>query len=603
LCLLLHWRGLGCWFRGDDFAWLGLDRNIHGLHDFLAALFRPEAQGTLRPLSERAFFMAGYALFGLHPLPFHIVVFLTQFANLALVAWIGDRLAGRRGPGLWAAVFWTLSFAMLYPLGWTCVYNQPLCGLFLLSAFAFFLRYTETGERRYNAAQWAAFLLGFGALELNVVYPALAAAYALFRARAYLRRTLPLFIPSVVFTLVHNLAAPVSGRGEYGVHFTGSMLRTLGRYWTWSVGPSFLWSPFHLPAWLLGVGVALVTAGLLAFLAAKVRARAGAAPFCLAWYLIVIAPVLPLRDHLGEHYVFLPLIGLCWLGGWAFDESVRAAGVRRAAAVALAGVYAFLMVPPTVDSWHWFYGVTQRVRGLVEGVAAVHELHPGKAILLVGVDTYQFWGAVRDNPFGLVGVEHVYLAPGSAARIEAHPASGAIDDYILPEQAMERALERDEIVVYDVAGPRLRNITTLYASLPRQAAKPPLRVDIGSPLIDYLLGPEWYPSDGDHRWMPMRATLRMGAPDAPGRTLHLSGGCPQEQFLAGPLTVKVTVDGVELPPAAIRPGENAFDLAFPLPPQAAGRAEMLVAVEVGRTIRPASDPRDLGLAFGVFEVR
>jgi hypothetical protein len=26
-------------------------------------------------------------------------------------------------------------------------------------------------------------------------------------------------------------------------------------------------------------------------------------------------------------------------------------------------------------------------------------------------------------------------------------------------------------------------------------------------------------------------------------------------------------------------------------------------VEVGRTIRPASDPRDLGLAFGVFEVR
>src|ERR1019366_6954442 len=107
----------------------------------------------------------------------------------------------------------------------------------------------------------------------------------------------------------------------------------------------------------------------------KIRSRAGAAPFCLAWYLIVIAPVLPLRDHLGEHYVFLPLIGLCWLGGWAFDESVRAAGARRAAAVALTGVYAFLVVPPTVDSWHWFYGVTQRVRGLLEGVGAAHELH------------------------------------------------------------------------------------------------------------------------------------------------------------------------------------------------------------------------------------
>jgi hypothetical protein len=602
-CLLLHWRGLVCWFRGDDFAWLGLDRNIFNFRDFLAALFRPEAQGTIRPLSERAFFMAGYALFGLNPLPFHMVVFLTQFANLALVAWIGDRLAGRRGPGLWAAVFWTLSVAMLYPLGWTCVFNQPLCGLFLLSALAFFLRYTETGERRYNVAQWAVFLLGFGALELNVVYPALAAAYALFRARAYLRRTLPLFIPSVIFALVHNFVAPVRGEGLYGVHFTWSMLRTLGRYWAWSIGPSYLWSPFHLRAWLLRVGVALVSAGLLAFLAVKVRSRAGAAPFCLAWYLIVIAPVLPLRDHPVGYYVFLPLIGLCWLGGWAFDEGMRAGGARRAAAVALAGAYAFLMVPPTVDSWHSFRGATERLRGLMEGVAAAHELHPGKAILLVGVDTSQFWDAVRDNPFGLVGADQVYLAPGSEKRIEAHPALAAIGDFMLPEQAVERALARDEVVVYDVAGPRLRNITTMYASVPRQAAKPPLRVDAGSPLTAYLLGPEWYPIDGDHRWMPLRATLRMGAPDAPGRTLHLLGNCAEEQLSAGPLTVKVTVDGVELPPAAIRRGENIFDLAFPLPPQEAGRPEMLVAVEVSRTIRPASDPRDLGLAFGVFEVR
>jgi hypothetical protein len=30
---------------------------------------------------------------------------------------------------------------------------------------------------------------------------------------------------------------------------------------------------------------------------------------------------------------------------------------------------------------------------------------------------------------------------------------------------------------------------------------------------------------------------------------------------------------------------------------------MRVMVEVGREIRPASDPRELGLVFGVFEVR
>ena len=62
---------------------------------------------------------------------------------------------------------------MIEPLGWTCVYNQVLCGFLMLLAFHFLLRFLETGRRRDELLQWAAFLIGFGALELNVVYPAL----------------------------------------------------------------------------------------------------------------------------------------------------------------------------------------------------------------------------------------------------------------------------------------------------------------------------------------------------------------------------------------------------------------------------------------------
>ena len=82
-----------------------------------------------------------------------------------------------------------------------------------------------------------------------------------------------------------------------------------------------------------------------------------------------------------------------------------------------------------------------------------------------------------------------------------------------PPASSPRALKRDELVVYDVRGPRLRNITDVYAAMPRDT-KLPLHVDAASPLTSYLLGPEWYQSDGDHRWMPRRATLRIGAPSA-----------------------------------------------------------------------------------------
>jgi hypothetical protein len=609
LCLALYWRGFTAWFRADDFAWLGTGLYIQNFHDFLVAIFAPQAQGTIRPLSERAFFLVGFSLFGLDALPFKIVVFATQFANLALVASIGARLTGLRWAGFFAAVFWALNSSGILPLGWSCVYNQVLCGFFLLLALHFLMRYVETGERRYNIFQWAAFLLGFGALELNVVYPAIAAAYTLLVGQAlppanrkYFRTTLPMFAVSIVYALAHNAAAPVQKTGDYAMHFTGAVFRTLGKYWTWSVGPTFLYTPFILPKWLLPVGIAMVSAGLVGFLAWKLRGGARTTAFCLAWYLAVLAPVLPLRDHQTEYYVFLPVIGLCWLGGWAAVSGWRA-GVRgRAAAVTVGLVYALMGVPGLLSTSNWNHAITMRVRNLVEGVAGVHERYPAKSILLEGVDTDLFWNGVLDRPFRLFGLDHIYLAPGSEKRIASHPDLGNIGDYILPADVVAQALKREELVVYDVRGPRLRNITDMYAALPRESGLP-LRVDVASPLTSYLLGVEWYGSDGDHRWMPQRAGLRMGAPATPGQKLYLRGNCPDEQLRAGPLPVTVTVDGVTLPATVIRPGENAFELVFALPGSVVGKTEMRVTVEVGRVIRPASDPRDLGLAFGTFEVR
>ena len=476
------------------------------------------AQGTIRPLSERAFFMAGFSLFGLDALPFKIVIFATQFANLALVASIGARLTGLRWAGFFAAIFWVLNGSGIEPLGWSCVYNQVLCGFFLLLAFHFLLRYVETGERRYNLFQWAAFLLGFGALELNVVYPAIAAAYTCCcsaqgqRERAFPQHrcrcspspsrtrwcTTPRRRCRRPATTPCTSPAPCSARwADTGPGRSAPPSSTRPSYCRSGCCPwESPWSPPDCSGFWRGS-----------------CARARASP-CSAWRGIwpLLAPVLPLRDHQTEYYVFLPVIGLCWLGGWAAVSGWRAGARGRAAAVTLAAIYALMMVPGLLATSEWNHDITMRVRNLVEGVAGVHERYPAKSILLEGVDTDLFWNGVLDRPFRLFGLDHIYLAPGSEKRIEAHPDLGNIDDYILPAAVVDQALKREELVVYDVRGPRLRNITDVYAALPRDSGGLPLRVDAASPLTSYLLGPEWYPSDGDHRWMPRRATLRMGAP-------------------------------------------------------------------------------------------
>ena len=96
------------------------------------------------------------------------------------------------------------------------------------------------------------------------------------------------------------------------------------------------------------------------------------------------------------------------------------AGPRLAATVAL--VYAFLPIPPAFSaSTEWNYNLTMRTRNLVEGVAGGRERHPSQAILLYGVDADLFWNAVRDHPFRLFGIDHVYLAPGTEHHLEMRP--------------------------------------------------------------------------------------------------------------------------------------------------------------------------------------
>jgi hypothetical protein len=88
-------------------------------------------------------------------------------------------------------------------------------------------------------------------MELNIVYPALAAAYALFCARPYLKKVWPLFLPSVAYFALHQALAPAGKDPNYTLHFTGAMLRTLAKYWAWSVGPWEFWAPIPLPKWLI----------------------------------------------------------------------------------------------------------------------------------------------------------------------------------------------------------------------------------------------------------------------------------------------------------------------------------------------------------------
>lgn len=604
ICLAVYWLGLLTWFHQDDFAWLGLRLSVHDWPTFWRALFAPMAQGTIRPLSERVFFMAFEGAFGLQPLPFRICVFLTQFVNLALVCAIARRLTGSAAAGVLAPVLWTANASLAVAMSWTSAYNQVLCGFFLLLSFWLLLRWSETGQPRYYVAQWITFLLGFGALEVNVMYPALAASYTLLCARRHFLTTLPLFVPSALFTVAHNAAAPKAASGAYAMHLDASMLYTLIQYWKRALAPSHIdviagWEQYATPFCIV------LTVSLLACAWWKLRHGRPVAVFLIGWFLILLLPVLPLRDHISEYYLTLPTIGLAILAGWGFADAWKSRVVLRIPAIVLAAAYLAWSVPVAVIATEWRYERALMVRNLLWGVERVRELHPGKAILLAGIGSDLFWSAIVDKPFRLLGINDVYLTPGTENNIEPQPELGDPFQFVLPQRLARQAIEDRRAVVYSVSSGRLVNVTDAYLAYARTwKVEEPRRVDVGRPEFAAQLGPTWYPIEAQgHRWMPEHATVRLGGPSAAGQKLTVSGYISGDQLKDGPVHLTVSVDGVAYPPVALNQPGSAFEFAFPLSKETLGKESVEISVDVDRTFTPPGDGRRLGAVFGVFAIR
>ena len=575
--------------------------------DLWGILFAPKAQGTIRPLSERAFFLVFHGLFGLNALPFRVTVFLTQFANLALLSSITWRITRSRAAGFWAPVLWVSNSALVIAMSWTSAYNQVLCAFFLLASFQLLLLHIETGKLRYYVWQWVTFLLGFGALEIIIVYPAIAATYAFLRARRYFRRTLWLIVPSAAYAVLHWRLAPGPGAGVYALHLDASMLATFERYWEWALSPwRYGLLPIDPPHWVIGISTILLTVGIAVFLVCQFRRRNWLAAFPLLWFVFLIAPVLPLRDHRSDYYLTTPLIGLAILGAWALVEASKTRWYGRTAAALLVTVYLAGSLPMAIAVTRWNYEQSRAARNLVRGLVRARELHPGKLILLTDVDEQLFWGALYPRANLVAGVGDVYLAPGSENGFQARPKIVGVSDYVLSPALTLRALVEDRAVVYSAKGERLRNVTTAFRSTARarwREPEMPERIEVGSTLFAVYLGPTWYAAEGTYRWMPKRATVTLHGPCYAAERLYLSGQCPARLVQVGPLGVSVRLDGVPLGQVRLTKPDSPFDFSLALPPNPACKPRVEVTLEVERTVVIPPDVRELGLAVSTIAIR
>lgn len=595
----LYWFALRAWFQQDDFAWLALRSEVHSFGDLLRALFEPRAQGTIRPWSERLFFLVLYDRYGLDHRPFHIAVALTQCANLLLLQSIVRRITGSRFAAVASACVWLAGAGLATPLSWLSTYNQILCAFFLLAAFRLLLLHLDTGRRRWWWAQCAVFVLGFGALEVNVVYPALAAAWCWLAARPQLRRTLWLFSGSALYVFANFHFAPKPTSGVYARHWDFSIVPTYFSYWRAALAAEPIAARTEWPLWVWNASAGLLGAAGLAFLVWAWRRGDRLAAFGLVWFTVALAPLLPLRDHFSLYYLAVPSLGLAFIAASAAALSRRSGWGGLALCSVFLAFHFYLAVPfnRATTVWHFERGL--RIRSLVEGLERAHELHPGRVIALAGIDSELFWAGYFDRPYSLYGLTETCLVPGSDRAIDAHPELGDIAPYLCSPSVLADTARQGRLAVYAYEGPYLRNITRQYVrqNAPRWKSAWPDFIDAGLPSYARYLGPGWYDIQGTFRWMGPRAELTLAAPPATGAQLSIGGYCPAEH-LAVPIQLTVSAGGLVLGRRAVTRDNTSFSFDFPLPPALAGKPSMKVDFAVDRTVTPPNDGRALGLVFG-----
>jgi hypothetical protein len=563
-CLALYFYGIRAWYQQDDFVWLAQRYDIHNLPDFLRAVFHPAPHGTWRPLSERLFFLLCGSLFGTSAFPARLCVFLTQSANLVLLSSIARRLSGSRVAGFLAPILWTANSALVLPMTWTSPYMEILCAFCILSAFYCFLRYVEAGRRSWYYGQWAAFLIGFGVMETTIVYPAMAAAYALLFAPKRVRSTLPLFGASLLFFGFHTMFAPKQHTGLYSQHFGTGMVKTVAIYWKWVlVPPGRGWPPF-----------------------------------------LVMLRVAPLTEHMTPYYLTLPAIGIALVGASGAAAAAEKGWRQKIVAAAVLSVFLIGQAPFAARQCRWWSARSRGMESIVLGVLAAHRQFPGKTLVLTGVDAVFFSGAVWFRAFPAFGAPDTYVDAGDRANIPPDPLLVDSSRYFMDPFDLQQGLLGDRVRVLSVAGPVPVDVTPRFEAVAKASALiGPRRIDVAAARSQPFLVGEWYASEGEHRWMGRSAGVVLAGPETPAESLHLRGYCPVAQVDSGALAGRVTADGQSIGTFSLSRSNNAFEVAFSLPPGAVGKPSIRVEIQLDHTIRVPDDDRDLGLSFGSFEIR
>jgi len=346
--LLTYYPALSCGFIWDDDSHLTTNPCVVGplgLRDIWTS-----AHMRICPLVQTTFWVE-YRLWGLNPLPYHLVNILMHAAG-AVVLWRVLRLL--RVPGAWlGAALWALHPVQVESVAWITELKNTQSGFFFLLTVLFFCksRQEETephGRSRFYYGLTLVFaVLALASKSSTVVLPLILGLCAWWldkgwQARRNFLQLTPLVFLSAVSALVTIWTQKLEGAFDPGFALSFPQRIAVAGKVVWFYAGKLIWPHpliFIYPRWQIDAASftaylpTLALAGLVIVLWWQRDRWARTAFFSLAYFVAALLPVLGLIDtffwrysFVGDHFQYLASMAPLALAGAAFSTGLAALG-------------------------------------------------------------------------------------------------------------------------------------------------------------------------------------------------------------------------------------------------------------------------------------
>lgn len=294
----VHFAALGAFYSPDDLILL---ERVRGIAAFPETIWRV--------LSGRVFWVGMFPLFGPDPLAWHALSLALHVAATFLVGLFARRLGASRATTFLTALLFGAT-ARARTVVWQVTGTGEI--LALLAALAVALILLASRSWRARSAAGLVHAIGLlcketiGLAPLALVFARTGAGERRVSGRALV---LPLALTVALgLLLAMNRSGTGSLGGEaYALGFGRHILDHLLTYTLWSTDLVHLFAGFGSPlpwAWAIGAGVLLSGMVVFAWRSGSSLARVG-----LAWWFLLLLPVLALRSAEYEHYVYAARAG------------------------------------------------------------------------------------------------------------------------------------------------------------------------------------------------------------------------------------------------------------------------------------------------------